>query len=311
MSLDALMSAVLRLSASMEALAALGGELRLRRDGLFAAPRVRELLQEVVECIDPKAFDGVTGDQAAAALAIIEGAFGQAIDLLQNPARTPGWSYADAAVLQGMGIRSRRFVRAMEVFASREPRFRHALQRPGALLDVGTGVGWLAIEAARAWPAWKVVGIDRWEPALDLARTNVAATGMQNRVELRLQGIEQLEDEKAFTMAWLAGPFLPPGIVAGALDRCRRALVPGGWIVFGVFLPPPEPLSQALNALKIVRDGGHPWTTEEIEERLRGLGLTEVESFSPGPPMLFVVARKPAQPGEPSRATAESHTAAE
>lgn len=295
MSLDTLMSAALRLNASMEALAALGAEIRLRREGLFVAPRVRQLLQEVVQSIDPNILEGVTADQEGAVLAIIEGSFRQAIDLMENPARTPGWSYTDPVVMHGMGIRSRQFVEAMELLASRQTELRDALQRPGALLDVGTGVGWLAIEAARSWPAWKAVGIDRWEPALDLARANVAASGMQSRVELRLQSIEQLEDERTFTVAWLAGPFLPPGIVAGALDRCRRALVPGGWIVFGMFLPPTEALGRALNALKVVRDGGHPWTTAEIEERLRELGFAHIESFSPGPPMLCVVGRRPVE----------------
>lgn len=299
MSSDSLMSAVQRLSTSMEALAALGAELRLRRHGLFATPRVRQLLQEVVQCLDPKILDGLTSDQEATALAIIEGSFRHAIDLLDNPARTPGWSYSDPAVLQGMGLRSRRFAPLIEVLASRQPEVREALGRPGALLDVGTGVGWLAIEAAQSWPEWKVVGIDRWQPALDLAHTNVESSGMAGRIELRWQSVEQLEDEDAFTMAWLPGPFLSPAIVPSALERCRLALVPGGWLVFGLFQPRPEAFGPALNALKIVRDGGYPWTKGEIEQRLRGLGFTQVESYSRGPPMLHVAGRKPVTLGAP------------
>ena len=122
---------------------------------------------------------------------------------------------------------------------------------------------------------------------------------MEGRIELRRQRVEQLEDENVFTMAWLAGPFLPGGIVAAALERCRRALLPGGWLVFGLFLQPPDALGTAVNKLKIVRDGGHPWAKSDIEERLRGLGFTEVETLSPGPPMLCVVGRKPAHPSEP------------
>jgi SAM-dependent methyltransferase len=210
----------------------------------------------------------------------------------------PGWSYADPEVLQGMGLRSRRFVPHIEVLASRRSEVRDALQRPGVLLDVGTGTGWLAIEAARAWPAWRVVGIDRHEPALTLARANVAASGMEKRIELRRQSVEQLEDVEAFTIAWLAGPFLPPEIVAAALERCRRALLPGGWLVFGLFLPSSEPFGPALNALQIVRDGGYPWTRAGIEERLRALGFTQIESYSSAPPMLHVAGRKPGGPGE-------------
>lgn len=299
MSLDSLMSAVQRLSTSMDALAALGAELRLRRQGLFAAPRVRQLLQEVVQYIEPKILDRLTADQEATALAIIEGSFRHAIDLLENPARMPGWSYADPVVLQGIGLKSKRFVPVIEGLASRQPELKEALGRPGRLLDVGTGVGWLAIEAARSWPEWKVVGIDRWGAALNLARHNVEASGMEGRIELRWQSIEQLEDEDAFTMAWLPGPFLPAAIVPAALERCRRALLPGGWLVFGLFQPPLEAFGLALNALKIVRDGGYPWTKEEIEERLRGLGFTQIESYSQAPPMLHVAGRKPGRLSEP------------
>jgi ubiquinone/menaquinone biosynthesis C-methylase UbiE len=299
MSFDSLMSAVQRLSASMDALAALGAELRVRREGLFAAPRVRQLLQEVVQCLEPNIVDGLTEDQEATALAIIEGSFRHAVDLLDKPARMPGWSYSDPAVLQGMGLRSKRFVPLIEMLASRQPEVREALGRPGTLLDVGTGVGWLAIEAAQSWPEWRVVGIDCWEAALNLARANVEASGMAGRIELRRQSIDYLEDDDAFTMAWLPGPFLPPAIVPAALERCRRALRPGGWLVFGLFQPPPEAFGPALNALKIVRDGGYPWTTGEIEQRLRRLGFTQIESYSLGPPMVQVAGRKPARLSTP------------
>ena len=38
----------------------------------------------------------------------------------------------------------------------------------------GTGVGWLAVALARAYPEARVVGIDIFPPALELARANVS-----------------------------------------------------------------------------------------------------------------------------------------
>ena len=288
MSIESLMTATQSLGASMDALAALGAELRLRREGLFAAPRVRQLVQEVVQRIDPKMLNGITADQEVTALAIIEAFFRQAADLLESPARAPGWSTRDPAVINGQGLTSRRFVRAIEMVAARMPDLKATLERPGSFLDVGTGAGWLAIEAARSWPAWKVVGIDRWEPALSLARTNVAASGMQQRIELRAQSVEQLEDKDAFTLAWLPGPFLPADIVPAALERIRRALVPGGWLVFSLFASPPGPLGEALTALKVVRNGGHPWKTADVEHKLGDLGFEQIESSSTAGSTLIV-----------------------
>ncbi|MBV8642368.1 MAG: class I SAM-dependent methyltransferase [Candidatus Eremiobacteraeota bacterium] len=62
-----------------------------------------------------------------------------------------------------------------------------SLKESGTFLDVGTGVGWLAIEAAQSWPAWRVVGIDSWKPALELAQQKLSQSSVAARVEFRLQ----------------------------------------------------------------------------------------------------------------------------
>jgi SAM-dependent methyltransferase len=97
----------------------------------------------------------------------------QAIDLMENPAHAPGWNYEDPVVLESQGQVSRLIVRGIDMLATQRPDISATLRQPGAFLDVGTGVGWLAIEAARTWPALRVVGIDSWDPALTLAQKNL------------------------------------------------------------------------------------------------------------------------------------------
>ena len=188
--------------------------------------------------------------------------------------------------------------------ATQRPELGEMLQGPGAFLDVGTGVGWLAIEAARSWPALRVVGVDPWEPALTLARQNLAQSGVAERVELRLQRVEQFEETTTFTVAWLPGPFIAGEIADRALERVYRALVPGGWLVFGFNPPPHGRLEEALASLRIVRSGGYPWTPREVEEKLQEHGFEQIEVYSPAPPIpaviasafsriLFVVGRRP------------------
>jgi len=293
MSFEAVMHVAQRLSASMEALAAIGAELRLRHDGTAADPRTRQLLQQIVDGIDPNLFDGVTPEQEAIVLAIIRTGFHQAVDLLDNPARAPGWLHQDPAILQAIGQMSRRIVHQIDAFAANRPRLKETVERGGAFLDIGTGAGWLAIEAAQVWPAMQVVGIDIWEPSLALARSNIAASGLHDRVTLRNQSVVDIDDRDAFTVVWYPAPFLPFEIAATALENAYRALVPGGWLVFGIFPPPPDPLGEALTALKIVRCGGHPWTKPEVEERLLGLGFEQVETFSPGSVSWLAFGRKP------------------
>jgi len=293
MSFESLMGVVQRLNASTEALAALGAELRLRREGAQADPGTRQLLQDILRGIDPSLLDGVSPQQEAVALVVIGAAFHYAVDLLEHPARAPGWLHRDPAVLQTIGRMSSRIVHQIDAFAAQRPALHKTLTSSGAFLDIGTGVGWLAIEAAQVWPALKVVGIDIWEPSLQLARANIATTGMQERVALRTQSIVDLDDKEAFTVVWYPAPFLPLEIAPAAMENSYRALVPGGWLVFGMFPPQPDPLGEALRALRTVRCGGYPWKAPEVEERLRRLGFEEVETFAPGSVSTLVVGRKP------------------
>jgi SAM-dependent methyltransferase len=133
------------------------------------------------------------------------------------------------------------------------------------------------------WRSLRIVGIDPWEPSLNLARQNLVDIAMTNRIELRMQGLEEIPDRDEFKFVWLAGPFLPPKIILSALAKIYTALKPGGWLVFGLFASPPDPLGRALTALKIVRFGGHPWDDDEVEARMRDAGFEQVKSFTPMP----------------------------
>lgn len=294
MSFESLMRELQALNSSVEALAAVGAELRLRCEGLSADPRVRSLLQGLVHKIDPGLFEGLKPGQELTAIALIQTSFRQAIDLLENPGRPPGWTYEDPVILESQGQVSRLIVHSIEVIAAQLPYLDSTLRQPGAFLDIGTGVGWLAIEAARAWPALRVVGIDFWQPALDLARRNLAQTDMAERVELRFQRIEQLDDHATFTLAWLPGPFIAEEIMDVALKRVYQALAPGGWLIVGLYPPPPNALGQVLTDLRVVRSGGYPWTASQIKERLQAMDFEGVETISPSPPVLFVLGRRPA-----------------
>ena len=289
---EAMMARVRQLSVSVEALAVLGAELRMRQDRLEGDPQLRSLLREAVRAVDPRWLERVDANEGAPALALIQTVFRQALELLENPARPPGWSFEDPQVLQTQGQLSRIVVRGIAALASERPELAALLQQPGVLLDVGTGVGWLAIEAARAWPALRVVGLDPWEPSLALARHNRAQSGVAERIEFRSQRVEQLQEVASVQLAWLPGPFLTRDVVDKALASVHRALVPGGWLIFGLAAAAEDPLEEAVVKLRIARSGGHAWTPEEVKEDLRRREFTEIETFSPPIPVRFVVGRR-------------------
>jgi SAM-dependent methyltransferase len=150
-----------------------------------------------------------------------------------------------------------------------------------------------------------VVGIDVFEPALALARGNVAAEDMAGRVTLRTLDVAALDvaaldvaaldGPEAFDVLWLPLPFLPRDIVATAIERARDALRPGGWLLPGTFAGPDQPLARLLTDLRVLRSGGHPWTPDEVLGMLSAADLTgvcEVERTWPGPVRLFAGRRQ-------------------
>jgi SAM-dependent methyltransferase len=282
MTLQNSVSELWRLAQSMQTLAAIGAEIRLRQDSSAGDQRVRDLLQDVMSAMDPSPLEGLNAGQEAMLLSIIRIVFRDAADLLNDPARAPGWSYSDAEMLEAQGRASRLNIASISAFAAEHPKLAEVLAKPGSLLDIGTGVGHLAIEAAKSWPKFRVVGIDIWDPALKLARTNVETSGAADRIELRKQDIEEFDDRNAFDLVWLPAPFLPRDVFAAAVKKVFAALRPGGWLVVGQYRIPQEPVSQALARLQIVRSGGYPWEPNELAALLSASGFEDVE-VAPGP----------------------------
>jgi hypothetical protein len=55
-------------------------------------------------------------------------------------------------------------------------------------------------------------------------------------------------------------------------------LRPGGWVVFGLYAAPADPLGAVLTDLRVIRGGGHPWTVTAAEEQLRQHGFSDVHT---------------------------------
>jgi SAM-dependent methyltransferase len=276
MSHSALLAKTRELVSAAETMGALGAELRLRQMGQDGDPRVRGALQAVLRNLEPGLLDGLDSGQIAAIIGQVTYALQEALDLIREPERAPGWGYKDPTILQERGRGSRAAARYFANLAKQRPALAGLLGNC-RFLDIGTGVGWLAIEAAKTWPGMRVVGLDIWEPSLQLAATNIAAEDLQERITLRRQSVTEIDDEAAFDLVWLPSPFLSREVVDSALPRVVRALAPGGFLLFGMFGSRADPLNQTLTDLLTIRSGGHPWRSHEVEECLRGLGLRNVE----------------------------------
>jgi len=291
---DALRTAV-RLGTSVDALAALAAHVRVETEQLPADPAVRQLLTAIAaELLGPEgAVDPAT---AAPVVGLARTFLRQAGELVENPGRSGGWDQVDVPLLQSVGRLSMGISGAVQVAARRLPDLGDRLAGPDArFLDVGTGTGWLAIAIAQAHPTLHVVGVDIFEPALDLARTNVKGAGLADRIELRLQDAALLDEPDGYDAIWLALPFLPKDVVVPIMDAAARSLKPGGWLLPGTFTGPGDRLSELLTDLRTVRSGGHPWRPEEIIDLMATAGLADAQEIPrtwPAPVRLYAGLRR-------------------
>jgi precorrin-6B methylase 2 len=279
-----------RIGSQAQALAVIGAVLRLRRTKQQAHPAVQAELLAALQAVLPGGLDDLDERQISDALSFVTVMIEDAADLFRNADRAPGWAFRDAAILEAQGQASRQNIRNIIALAADRPDLRTSLA--GRFLDVGTGVGAMALEAAELCPSLEVVGLDIWEPSLALARANVAASPHAARIEIRAQNVTQLDEPCGYTLAWLAAPFMERPVAEAALDRLAVALAPNGYLVVGLYAMPADKAGAALTALRIVRSGGHVWDRAEMAGQLRMRGFCEVETCV-NPPTWFVIGRRP------------------
>lgn len=283
-SIQDVMAAVSRLQAATDALAAVGA--RAAPAAGRVPPEVDSAIDDVLRAAAVPDLGALPAPQRAMVAAFVRSTFAQAADLLAEPARAAGWSYTDAAVLEGQGRGSM----MVPTLLAQTGEFDDVT----SFLDVGTGVGWLAVGAAEVWPDSRIVGVDTWAPSLERARRNVVEAGHAARIELREQDICELADRDRFDLTWLPLFFVAPEAVAVAFERIRAATRPGGQIVVGRYDPPPDPLAAATLRLRTIRDGGAWLEAGEIEHTLRHTGWTDVRIVGHRGPggLMFVAGRR-------------------
>ncbi|MEY2424240.1 MAG: hypothetical protein QOI95_4307 [Acidimicrobiaceae bacterium] len=282
------MGAVMRWMTATEALAALGAELALQQPDAQAPPEIVTALHAVSTAGGLTDLHELPPPQAAMVLGIIRMSLHQATDLLDHPGKAPGWTFTDPAILDGFGRASAMI--PMLIASSHSD-----LAEVTSFLDVGTGVGLLAIAATNVWPSATVVGIDPWEVSLERARANVADAGLASRITLRPQDLASIDDTDAFDCAWIPTFFLTEAALADGLPAVVRALRPGGWVALGLNKPAPDALADATAALRWIRGGGTLLDPDAAGKLLADAGFEAVHTATPsGPtPLALVLGQRP------------------
>jgi len=180
-----------------------------------------------------------------------------------------------------------------------------AVAQPGALApglqqppnDAGTGVAAMAVAFAQVFPRLQVLGIDVLDRALALAlaRRNIAASDVADRVTVRKQDVAGFAGDTGFDLTYLPAPFIPPAAKHAGLPRVVAALRPGGWLFIAHGKMGGTPAEDALTRLKTLVYGGTPLDDPAACDLLSGAGLTAVRSApTPAGAPGITIGQKPA-----------------
>jgi SAM-dependent methyltransferase len=257
----------------------------LRESG---SPDLRTAAAEVLRALDVDDREATTARDRAGTAAEAAAPVLQAAALLRGEADLWAGQSDQALLAQGRASAQGAPLMAKFVFPAL-PGLLEALGRPGArMLDVGTGVGALAVAYAEAFPALTVVGIDVLPRVLALARATVAGSRGGDRVVLRDQDVGALDEPDTYALAWLPAPFVPEAPLRAGIVRLRTALLPGGWLVMGHGKFGGDPLGDAVGRFKTVAYGGTALDNVQAGALLSEAGLEEVRNLPtpPGAPAL-------------------------
>ena len=267
-----LLTLTTRLLTQAESLASLVARLKLDAAGEPGDFEVTAQLDRVLEAIGATDLCANLDErQRATVIGHATTMLRQAIELIDDPLRPGGWFYTDPQILQGQGASSTVVADliAGAGIGTPDPR----------ILDVGTGVGALAVAFARRFPNSTVVGIDPWELSLEMARQNVAAAGFDSRITLRQTRIEDFEDDDGFDLVWMPVIFLHRTVLEEAVQRAVAAMRPGAEIVLGRYTGSDDPLVGALGDLRTIRSGGTLLGPADTRALLEGAGLVDVREI--------------------------------
>lgn len=145
---------------------------------------------------------------------------------------------------------------------------------------------------AGTFPKLRIVGIDPLPAALLEARANVAAHGLQDRIELRSQRGDELTEVNHFDSAFVPSKFFDDASFQAALHTLAKALKKDGAILTGAWRDVGEPRAAAISKLRCEMWGAGPRTTEEVTAMLNAAGFKSIRLAPSQGAMVPIVAKR-------------------
>lgn len=205
-----------------------------------------------------------------------------------------GWTHTDKAIIDAQGSLTALWARQAIPKLKFLPGLAARLDAPdAALLDVGAGAAGLSIALCRAFPNLKAVALEPAPAPAAIGEEHIRDAGLKDRIALRRQRVEHLEDRECFDLAFLPQMFLPDAIMEETVNRVFRTLRPGGWLLTAILTREGPGVAAAVSRLKNLLWGGNTRGMEEMRKRLQAAGFDPVIRAPGARSMRMICARRP------------------
>jgi ubiquinone/menaquinone biosynthesis C-methylase UbiE len=98
-------------------------------------------------------------------------------------------------------------------------------------VDIACGGGISSIAIARAYPKVRVDGIDFDEPSIELARQNLAGSGVEDRVTFIARDAAELPGQETYDLVTIFEALHDMSYPVAVLEAARRLLAEGGAVL--------------------------------------------------------------------------------
>jgi precorrin-6B methylase 2 len=205
-----------------------------------------------------------------------------------------GWTHTDEAVIEAQGALTRlwttRALPKLRFLPGLIPRLE---QKGSTLLDVGAGAAGLSITLCRTFPHLAAVALEPAPQPAAIGERHVREAGLSERITIRRQRVEEIEDEMSFDLAFLPQMFLPDDIMAETARRILRGLKPGGWLLVAVLAHDGHGVASAVNRLKNLLWGGNTRDVASLMPHFAAAGFDPVIRSPGGRTLRMICARRP------------------
>jgi precorrin-6B methylase 2 len=229
-------------------------------------------------------YRGAPGVDKAAVAALRAGAFAAHAQWRDFAERAPrgrldllGWHTADPALIEAQATLSMHLAKAGLPRLLLLSELRRRLEAPDArFLDVGAGAAGVSMAFARAFPALRVVALEPAAVPLAAARRLVTEAGLDERIELRAQRIEDLQERQAFDVVFLPQIFLSETSFREGLRRIAAASCPGGALLVVSTSVEGDGVAKAVARLKNLLWGGSQRCHGEVARLVCAAGFRTI-----------------------------------